>query len=200
MAALRLTGSKALWVEGWTDPPEAAITDDDCNAYGRIGFENGAVCTIPSGADAPARTSCIGVSGTQGQAWIARPCPVLLDRINDGGDFYPVFPPFLRKREERGPDTMTRAVNTFVNLYGQYAETEQSTGENGRLAYCSGHDYRQALEIAIALKISARSNHQRVELPLKERRQILNPVPYRLLGGDVTGWDAIGLKPPKIRT
>ena len=62
----------------------------------------------------------------------------------------------------------------------------------------SGHGYRQALEIAIALKLSAQRNHRRISLPLEDRSLRLFPHPYRLLGGDVAGWKSRGYEgPPK---
>ena len=59
--------------------------------------------------------------------------------------------------------------------------------------------YRQALEIAIALKLSAQRDHQRVHLPLADRSHQIYPHPYRLIGGDATGWKVMGRTgPPKI--
>ena len=59
----------------------------------------------------------------------------------------------------------------------------------------TGHDYRQALEIAIALTLSAHNNHQRVDLPLADRTLKLYPSPYRLHGGDVIGWEGNSAAP-----
>jgi hypothetical protein len=55
---------------------------------------------------------------------------------------------------------------------------------------------RQSLEIAIALKLSADSGHQRISLPLEDRSLKLLPHPYRLLGGDVAGYESIGYPGP----
>jgi hypothetical protein len=64
---------------------------------------------------------------------------------------------------------------------------------------CSGHDYRQALEIAIALKQSSQQNHERIGLPLADRSLRVFPHPYRLTGGDVAGWESIGYAgPPEL--
>ena len=72
--------------------------------------------------------------------------------------------------------------------------------DSGGEAQCSGHDYRQALEIAIVLKLSAAQGHRRVYLPLRDRSQRIFPRPYRLYGGDVVGWESVGLKePPQVR-
>ncbi len=69
----------------------------------------------------------------------------------------------------------------------------------GTEAECRGHDYRQALEIAVAMKLSAHRDHQRVELPLKNRSLKLYPHPYRMYGGDEAGWQSIGYKgPPEV--
>jgi predicted dehydrogenase len=53
--------------------------------------------------------------------------------------------------------------------------------------WITGHDLRQALEVAIAAKQSARLGSVPVRLPLEDRSLSLYPRPYRWLGGDVTG-------------
>jgi predicted dehydrogenase len=53
--------------------------------------------------------------------------------------------------------------------------------------WISGHDLRQALEVAIACRHSARLGNRPVRLPLEDRSLSLYPSPYRWLGGDVTG-------------
>ena len=63
---------------------------------------------------------------------------------------------------------------------------------------CNG---RQALEIAIALKLSAQRGHQRVHLPLEDRSLRIFPSPFRLQGGDAIGWTGRGggyANPPEI--
>ena len=195
VALLKIAGSEVAWVEGWTDPADAALTDEDCNAYGRIGFENGVVCDVPSAAAAAAlRRGCMGVSGSLGRVWISRHGPVFL--CGNGEEQYPVFPPFWGDLKAEKADQFLRIVSSFVALLER-----RGTQRGGQyvVADCDAHGYRQALEIAIALKLSARDGHKRVELPLVDRSTILNPVPYRMLGGDVTGWDAIGLREPALR-
>ena len=63
-------------------------------------------------------------------------------------------------------------------------------------APCSGHDYRQVLEVAAAIKLSAREGHRRVALPLTDRSVTVMPMPYRWHGGDVTGWEVINRGEP----
>ncbi len=53
--------------------------------------------------------------------------------------------------------------------------------------WISGHDMRQALEIAIACMLSARKGSIAVKLPLEDRSLKLYPSPYRWVGGDVAG-------------
>ena len=53
--------------------------------------------------------------------------------------------------------------------------------------FVSGHDLRQALEVAIACKLSAQLGSQPVSLPLKDRSLTLLPSSYRWLGGDASG-------------
>lgn len=53
--------------------------------------------------------------------------------------------------------------------------------------WISGHDLRQALEVAIAAKRSAAGDAAPVTLPLADRTMTLRPRPYRWLGGDATG-------------
>ena len=51
----------------------------------------------------------------------------------------------------------------------------------------SGHDLRQALEVAIAAKHSALWGSVPVKLPLADRSLTLYPTDYRWLGGDASG-------------
>ena len=60
----------------------------------------------------------------------------------------------------------------------------------------SGCSYHQALETAIALKQSARNDHVRIYLPLKDRSLRIFPHPYRLRGGDEAGWKSFGCTSP----
>ncbi|MDE0223330.1 MAG: Gfo/Idh/MocA family oxidoreductase [Spirochaetaceae bacterium] len=57
----------------------------------------------------------------------------------------------------------------------------------GSELWISGHDLRQALEVAIAAKQSAACGSVPVALPLADRTLTLRPRPYRWLGGDASG-------------
>ena len=59
--------------------------------------------------------------------------------------------------------------------------------ETGSKLWISGHDLRQALEVAIASKLSVQRRSAPVSLPLADRSLCLYPRAYRWLGGDETG-------------
>jgi predicted dehydrogenase len=65
------------------------------------------------------------------------------------------------------------------------------TGDESRL-WISGHDLRQALEVAIASHQSAQRGSVAIKLPLEDRSLTLYPRPYRWLGGDF--YDTTGVK------
>ena len=61
-----------------------------------------------------------------------------------------------------------------------------ATLETGSKLWISGHDLRQALEVAIAAKLSVQLGSVPVKLPLEDRSLTLYPAPRRWLGGDET--------------
>ena len=61
--------------------------------------------------------------------------------------------------------------------------------ERGSEMWISGHDLRQALEVAIAAKVSAQRGSVPIKLPLEDRSLTLYPRFYRWEGGDAEGRD-----------
>ena len=59
--------------------------------------------------------------------------------------------------------------------------------ETGSRLAISGHDLRQALEVAIAIKLSARLGNKSIKLPLVDRSHGLMPAQARWIGGDLIG-------------
>ena len=186
----RLTGMEVEWVEGWTLPPLArpggpalpgtSELETDCPAFGRLGLSGGIICEIPR-RTRDQRVSChVAVTAEKGQVWICGPCPVIVQGV--GANSSPVRPDFFDEPCELhfGPviDSLVAALETGAELP------------------CSGHDLRQALEIAIALKLSDHRNHQRVHLPLEDRSARIFPMPFRLKGGDLVGWAGGGYTGP----
>jgi predicted dehydrogenase len=176
-----LTGMEVEWVEGWTVPPEAAETENDCGAYGRFGLSDDIICEVPE----PQQGSCpAAVSGDNGQVWLCRPMPVLIQ--GKGAAACPVHPDFLDNPLPQ--NWFTPVIERLMRAY-----------DTGGEALCSGHDYRHALEVAIATKLSAKLGHKRVSLPLEDRSLKILPIPYRLYGGDVADWERGGYKgPPQV--
>jgi hypothetical protein len=124
----------------------------------------------------------MSVTGTHGQLWLGNP-PVLIQGV--GATAGPVYPPFLSRPQFDGVDMFDPTVARLVHAH-----------RTGTEPLSSGHDYRQALELAIALKLSAAQGHRRVELPLEDRGLRAFPHLYRLHGGDKAGWTAIGYAGP----
>ena len=186
-----LTGMEVAWVEGWTlspdsdwmPPVEVSESEIDCPAYGRIGLSDGIVCEIPmppeQGGACP-----VMVTGENGQVWMTGPSPVFIQ--GNGAASTPVYPGFL---DTPSPDNFfTRRIEWLMHAF-----------DTGQDVVDSGRGYHQALEIAIALKQSAENRHRRIALPLEDRSLRIVPHPYRLLGGDVAGWESIGYRgPPNV--
>lgn len=181
-----LTGMEVNWVEGWElppvegwhAPPDEDPADVDCPAYGRLGLSGGITCEVPEPQEG--KGCRVWISGENGQVWLGHPRSVLIQ--GDGATASPVYPEFLMADE---PDEFfVRVIKRLMHAH--------DTGD----MKCSGHDYRQALEIAIALKQSAQQDHKRIELPLTDRSLRIFPHPYRLRGGDVAGWESIGYTGP----
>jgi predicted dehydrogenase len=185
-----LTGLEVEWVEGWTLPPEpgwSASTDgsgspvdsaSDCPAYGRLGLSGGVICEIPR---PEINTRCLAaVTGERGQVFIGSPRPIFI--AGAGAASSPVNPEFF----DRPPgDGFTALIERLMRA-----------SITGRELFDSGRGYHQALEIAMALKLSAQRDHERLALPLPDRSQRIVPHPYRLRGGDVAGWESIGYSGP----
>ena len=82
------------------------------------------------------------------------------------------------------------------DMFGPTVQRLIDSHRSGEEPLSSGHDYRQALELAIALKLSAAEGHRRVTLPLEDRALKAYPHLYRLNGGDRAGWQSIGYTGP----
>ncbi|MEE2658719.1 MAG: Gfo/Idh/MocA family oxidoreductase [Candidatus Latescibacterota bacterium] len=183
-----LTGLEVEWVEGSELPPvdsyrapEASDVEVDCPAYGRIGLVGGVICEVlkPRAENhIPCRVSA---TYENGQVFLQRPEPIIIE--GTGAEASPVRPDFVEQLCPSGREPVfQRLVDAVRN-----SDTEVA---------CSGHDYRQALEIAIAFKRSASRGGQRVPLPLDSRNYRIYPHPYRMRGGDVAGWESIGYDGP----
>ena len=182
-----LTGMEVSWVEGWTLPPETGwmpaieINNQqvDCPAYGQLGLSHDVICRV---SEPSKENSCrVSVKGENGQVRITSSGAV----ITQGNDDSVVRPKFMDAPQ---PSVFVSAIERLMQAV-----------DIGSEAICSGHDYRQALEIAVALKQSAQADHQRIFLPIEDRSLGIVPHPYRLRGGDIAGWQSIGYTgPPQL--
>ncbi len=180
------TGMEAKWVEGGkTWPPEAADTDEDCGVSGTIGLSGGITCIIPEPDQLDPDKSGILLEGTKGHILVKGPKPQFT--IGVGSTAKEVVPSFY---DDIGDEEQ------FNWLFRKAVESMIRIREKGGEALCSGHDYRQVLEIAIAFKLSAKAGGKRIQLPLAERDHIIQPAAWRMVGGDIAGW--VGTCTPKI--
>ena len=197
LSVLRLfTHSEVEEVIAWANPPEALDRKDDhglninerfhltsgidCQVFGRINPDNtsGQKTRVPSGVDLWTDDALV--------RWEWR-APKIFRGTDDQGarrEIDPDYPPFpwkdvLEKTPglREGDDYLVSSIRSFLRV------VETGCGE----LWISGHDLKQALEIAIACKLSAQLGNLPVRLPLKDRSLALYPRPYRWLGGDVTG-------------
>lgn len=185
-----ITGREVEWVEGYTLPPVEGYNDPDADdltmdvpAYGRLGLHGGLVCDIPKPAGEQRVRCRVSVTGSNGQVFVQGPHNVYL--VGTGAEETPTFPDFAG-----GPHTrsMPQRLQSLIDALDAGADDVP----------CSGHDYRQALEIAIAIKLSAADGNKRVSLPLADRTHKILPHPYRALGGDVAGYESIGYEGPPV--
>ena len=191
---LFVTGMDVEWVEGSIHPPESTYanpeatkeTEIDCPAWGRVGLSGGIVCDILDPKIELPATCAMSVTGENGQVSInTNSHPVFVQ--GTGSAASPLAPDFLQGEQSAGAHHM---------MAGATARMIKAVAENQTEVPCSGADYLQALEIAIALTLSAHSDGQRITLPLQDRSHKIYPHPYRLYGGDLAGWETIGYKGP----
>ena len=179
-----LTGAEVNEVMAWGRPAEAlaAETDEGLEINGVFRMTTGIDCQV-FGQETPYRGVDVWTDDTLVR-WDWAP-PQVFRTARAGGARRPIdpsYPPFpwryiLDRPILRATDNyLVSSIRSFVDAV--------FTGSG---LFISGHDLRQALEIAIASKLSAQLGNQPVKLPLEDRSLTLYPRPYRWLGGDVTG-------------
>jgi predicted dehydrogenase len=184
MSVLRLFAGEVDEVMAWGSPPEAMAREDDHGLVinGRFIMQNGLPCQVfgsktpNSGVDVWTETSLIRWDWAVPRIFEGR------DSRGARREIHPHFPPFpwrdvIEKAGLRaGDDYLVASIRSFLDAV-----------RTGSELWISGHDLRQALEIAIAAKLSAQLGNAPVKLPLRDRSLTLYPSPYRWLGGDATG-------------
>lgn len=193
MCVLRLlTGAEVEEVITWGSPAEALAQEDDqgLNINGRMRLSTGIDCQVFGlSKDYGAEGNRSGVDVWTDNALVSWQwgAPTIFKGTNSDGvrkqidPNYPAFPwadviaePPLRETD----DYLVSSIRSFVDAVHARSEDD---------LFISGHDLRQALEIAIACKQSAVLGSRPVKLPLENRSLTLLPSKYRWLGGDQTG-------------
>ena len=175
ISVLRLfTNAEVEEVIAWGTPSEAleAETDEGLIINGRFQLTNGLECNV-FGTPTPCRG--VDVWTDEGLIrWDWNP-PEIFKGYDPHGNrirFAPNYSPY--------------PWSEFSYLTGSIRSFLAAVDGDGH-PWITGADLRQALEIAIAAKLSATRNSVPIKLPLEDRSLALYPRPYRWLGGDVTG-------------
>ena len=175
ISVLRLfTNAEVEEIIAWGTPREAlnAETDEGLIINGRFQLSSGLECHVFG-----TPTSCRGVDVWTDEClvrWDWNPPEIFKGYDSDGN----------RIRIE--PNYSPYPWSEYSYLTGSIRSFLAAVDGNGD-PWITGADLRQALEVAIAAKLSATRNSTPIKLPLEDRSLTLYPRPYRWLGGDVTG-------------
>ena len=175
ISVLRLfTDAEVREVIAWGSPPEAldAETDEGLIINGRFQLTNGLECSV-FGTPTPGRGVDVWTDGCLVR-WDWGP-PEIFKGYDQHGN-----------RIRLDPNYSPYPWSEFSYLMGSIRSFLAAVDGDGH-PWITGTDLRQALEVAIAAKLSATRNSVPVKLPLADRSLALYPRPYRWLGGDVTG-------------
>ena len=173
ISILRLwTGAEVEEVVGWAEPEDVLASDCDWGLFvnGRFKLSNGTDCLVFDHEG----------KGNNGIDVWSEDC-----LIRWGWGIPEIFRGFdgngVRTRQEvrygehgwAEPTHLMGSIRSFL-----------AAVESGSELWISGHDLRQALEVAIAAQVSAKRGSVPMKLPLEDRSLTLYPRPYRWLGGD----------------
>ena len=175
ISVLRLfTNAEVEEIVAWGTPPEAlnAETDEGLIINGRFQLTNGLECSV------------FGTPTT------SRGVDVWTDECLVRWDWNP--PEIFKGYDQQGNRIRLESNyspypwHEFGYLTGSIRSFLAAV-DGDEQPWITGADLRQALEVAIAAKLSATRNSAPVKLPLENRTLALYPRPYRWLGGDATG-------------
>ena len=175
ISVLRLfTNAEVEEIVAWGTPPEAlnAEADEGLIINGRFQLTNGLEGNVFG-----TPTTCRGVDVWTDEClvrWDWNP-PEIFKGYDPNGN-----------RVRIDPNYSPYPWSEFSYLTGSIRSFLGAVGGDGH-PWITGADLRQALEVAIAAKLSATRNSTPVKLPLDDRSLALYPRPYRWLGGDATG-------------
>jgi predicted dehydrogenase len=175
ISVMRLfTDAEVEEVVAWGTPEEQLHGEtDEILIHGTFRMSSGIDCVV-FGTPTPSRG--VDVWSEEGLVrWDWAP-PQLFNGFNTQGG-----------RVEIDPDYADYQWSEFGYLTGSLRSFLSAVEGKGNKLWVTGHDLRQALEVAIAAKVSAKSDSRPVKLPIEDRSMSLLPRPYRWLGGDLAG-------------
>jgi predicted dehydrogenase len=169
-----LAGAEVEEVVAWGSPQEAldGDTDHDLAINGIFRMSGGIECPV-YGMETPNRGVDVW-SADSLVRWDWAP-PEIYRGFDEAGNRVRVdhqYAPYQWSEFRY----LTTSIRSFI-----------SAVETGSEMAISGHDLRQALEVAIAAKYSAKWGNVPVSLPLEDRSLALYPRAYRWVGGDESG-------------
>ena len=161
-------------VIAWGTPEEALGQEDDSGLIinGQFNLSSGLVCPV-YGAPTPRRGVEVW-SADSLVSWDWGP-PEIFRGFDEEGNRIGIDPGYA-PYEWSEYSYLTGAIRSFLAAL-----------ETGSELWVSGHDLRQALEVAIAARVSALRGNAPVRLPLEDRSLSLYPRAYRWIGGDFSG-------------
>ena len=185
-----LTRADVTEVVAWGTPPEALKQKDDAglNINGRFRLTSGLECQVfglTNEYGSPDNSSGVNVWTDDTLISWQWNAPRIFKGFDAKGtrlEIDPKYAPFpwtdISKRAGlQQPDSyLVSSIRSFIDSV-----------KTGSKLWVSGHDLRQALEVAIACKHSARLGNAPMKLPLVDRSLELYPRPFRWLGGDAIG-------------
>jgi predicted dehydrogenase len=187
LSILRLfVDSEVSEVMAWAGPPDVLARDSDPGLFvnGFFRFESGVECRVYSELslfDGEKQRGGVDVwtdNALVRWSWNAPEIYVGVDDIAARKKIDPKYPPFPWGDVIERSDLLRPDCDYLITSIRSLIEAIEMGGE----PWISGHDLRQALEIALACKLSAQRGNLLVTLPLEDRSQVLYPASYRWLG------------------
>lgn len=175
ISILRLfTNSEVEEVVAWGTPERSLCNKSDKGLVinGHLRMTSGLICPV-FGTATPHRGVDVWTQESM-ISWDWGPPDIFKGYDSDG------------KRKKIDPQYTPYKWDEFSYLTGSIRSFLAAISNGGK-PWITGHDLRQALEVAIAAKQSALLGSTPVQLPLEDRSHSLFPSPYRWLGGDATG-------------
>ena len=164
----------------WSEDVVARNSDDGLITNARFRLTNGLECTV-FGTPAPLhdagrpphRGTDVWSQDSMVRTRWGNP-PEIYQGFDAGGERVRVERPYTAYRWSQFR-YLTGSIRSFL-----------ASLETGSKLWISGHDLRQALEVAIAARLSVQLGSVPVKLPLEDRSHTLYPRPNRWLGRDET--------------